>query len=128
MIISKEKKDRYYKYLRSKQWADIKLDLIQTRGAQCERCGAKRKQLRYLHVHHLTYKNLFNEEPEDLEILCAPCHRAEHNIGKKRKRDKKKKPKVKKIKLTKKQKKIRAEMNASRKSQNRFGKRGGYFL
>lgn len=81
-------KDRYLKYLKSKAWAQIKLDIIQTRGAKCERCGQERKQFRYLHVHHLTYERLFKEEPEDLEILCAACHRAEHGIKKKRKRDK----------------------------------------
>lgn len=78
-------KEEYYKYLQSKEWSQIKLDLIQTRGAKCERCGATRKHLRYLHIHHLTYKNIGNENPEDLEILCAPCHRNEHCIVKKRK-------------------------------------------
>lgn len=80
-------KEEYYKYLKSKDWSDIKLDLIHTRGNKCERCGNKRKHFRYLHIHHLTYRNIGNEKPEDLEILCAPCHRKEHGIEKHRRRN-----------------------------------------
>lgn len=112
-MVTKEQKDRYKKYLRSKAWAQLKIDLIQTRGQKCERCGSKRKQLRFLHIHHLTYKRLFDEEPEDLEILCAPCHRAEHNIGKKRKRD------VNKKKSDKKKRKVAQNLAKITRDENK---------
>lgn len=92
-------KGEYHKYLRSKKWARIKVDLITIRGPKCERCGDVRKHVRYLHIHHLTYKNIGNEKPEDLEILCAPCHRNEHGITKNRKRDTPPKAKKKKNKI-----------------------------
>lgn len=99
-----KQRDRYNKYLRSKEWSKLRLDLIQTRGAKCERCGVTRNQFRYLHIHHLTYERLFNEDPKDLEILCAPCHREEHGITKKRKRDK---PKIKVTQKVNKKKKFK---------------------
>ena len=69
-------KRKYKKYLLSDEWAQLKIDLFDHRGRECERCGSDK----YLQVHHLSYKNIFNEEPEDLEILCKSCHKKEHNI------------------------------------------------
>ena len=69
-------KSRYFDYLKSKKWAQIKLDLYESRGKQCEVCESKRN----VQVHHLSYKNVFNEEPEDLILLCKNCHEKEHGI------------------------------------------------
>jgi hypothetical protein len=66
----------YKSYLTSPEWASIRNDLFALRGEKCERCGSSC----YLQVHHLTYDRLFKELPEDLEILCAGCHKAEHKI------------------------------------------------
>ena len=72
----KKKPSRNYrKYLKSDEWAQLKIDLFNYRGKSCEKCGNKKR----LEVHHLTYKNVFNEEPEDLIILCRKCHQKEHN-------------------------------------------------
>ena len=73
--------DKYREYLASKEWANIKLDLIQLRGSKCEKCLKERS---YLHVHHMTYERLYNELPEDLVLLCAKCHMKEHGIKQKR--------------------------------------------
>jgi len=70
----KEFKSKYQKYLKSKEWSDIRNDLFHVRGRACERCGSTNR----LQVHHITYKNVFKEEPEDLEILCDSCHKKEH--------------------------------------------------
>ncbi len=67
---------KYHKYLLSDEWAQIKIDLFEVRGRKCERCGSKSN----IQVHHLTYKNIFNEEPEDLEVVCRKCHKLEHGI------------------------------------------------
>jgi 5-methylcytosine-specific restriction endonuclease McrA len=67
-------KQKYHDYLLSPEWAQIKIDLFEHRGKKCERCPSKYN----LHVHHLHYNNIFNEEPEDLIILCNKCHSLEH--------------------------------------------------
>ncbi len=69
-------KKKYKKYLLSDEWAQLKIDLFKYRGKECEKCG----ETKYLQVHHLSYKNIFQEEPEDLMILCKSCHKKEHNI------------------------------------------------
>lgn len=82
----------YYAYLRSPEWAEIKVDLIQQRGNKCEGCGKKNK----LQVHHLTYDRIFKEEPGYLQLLCATCHRKTHGLNKNGKKIKPRKPKKKK--------------------------------
>lgn len=64
---------QYKQYLQSKEWVDIRISLIESRKC-CERCGNRKG----LQVHHKTYKNIFNEEPSDLELLCSACHYKEH--------------------------------------------------
>jgi len=71
-----KRKQKYIEYLLSDEWAQIRIDLFKFRGYSCERCSNPKN----LHVHHLHYDNIFNEEPEDLEILCATCHSKEHKI------------------------------------------------
>ncbi len=66
----------YLDYLQSNEWAQIRIDLFELRGKKCERCGSKKR----ISVHHLSYDNIFNEEPEDLEILCDKCHKNEHGL------------------------------------------------
>ena len=103
--------NKYKEYIKSEKWLQIRLDVIQTRG-NCERCGSKNK----LQVHHKTYKNLFKEEPEDLELLCYGCHMTEHKLIDKQKHHKK--IKSKKKSPNKKQSKIRKEMEKSRRYQD----------
>jgi len=67
-------KAKYKDYLLSNEWIAIKIDIYQKRGRQCEQCGNKTK----LQIHHLTYDNIFNEEPSDLLILCESCHKEKH--------------------------------------------------
>ena len=79
-MISKRKK-KYLKYLESDEWAKIKVDLIELNDGKCERCGSGKK----LQVHHLSYDNLYFEEPDDLILLCSKCHMIEHGLIKIRK-------------------------------------------
>jgi len=74
-----DKNNKYQKYILSEEWAKVRADLILVRGSKCEYCGKPGKQ-----VHHLTYKNLFFEEPEDLVLLCPSCHMAEHGLSPKK--------------------------------------------
>lgn len=66
---------KYRKYLLSKEWSDIRIDLFNSRGRKCEQCGSTKM----LQIHHLHYRNVFKEEPEDLMILCGLCHQLEHD-------------------------------------------------
>lgn len=79
-----KRRKRYNEYLQSEEWAQLKIDLFNHRGKKCEKCSSEEE----IHVHHLHYRNIFNEEPEDLVILCKKCHFAEHK-DKRRKKKKK---------------------------------------
>ena len=46
--------------------------LVEQRGDRCERCG---KESVPLDLHHVHYRLLGNEQPEDVELLCRECHR-----------------------------------------------------
>lgn len=79
------KEKQYKRYLNTKKWKDKRIELFNIRGEKCEKCGSKND----LHIHHLTYENIFNEKLEDLQILCKFCHKAEHNGRFNKKKDKK---------------------------------------
>jgi 5-methylcytosine-specific restriction endonuclease McrA len=82
--------DKYYQYIKSKEWFELKIDILNTRGCYCEKCK-KKKYPAALQLHHLTYDRLFNEEPQDLMLVCKKCHMGEHGLLKKK--SVKKKPK-----------------------------------
>jgi hypothetical protein len=60
----------YVAYLRSPEWATRRAEALARAGGRCERCGAPARE-----VHHRTYERVGAERPEDLQALCAPCHR-----------------------------------------------------
>jgi 5-methylcytosine-specific restriction endonuclease McrA len=60
-------KEEYYK---SEEWEKIRIFALHRTQNRCQRCGAEKN----LEVHHLTYDNLYNEKPQDLEVLCKKCH------------------------------------------------------
>lgn len=66
MAISAE----YRAYLKSNKWNKLRLETLRLAGYRCEKCG----EARPLQAHHLTYANIFDERPEDLQALCFPCH------------------------------------------------------
>lgn len=65
----------YKAYIKSPEWFAFRAAIIEVRGEQCERCS---KRTKTLHLHHLTYVNLGHELPEDVQLICKPCHQAEH--------------------------------------------------
>ena len=83
-VPKKEKKTKkpkyipYKKFLVSKYWLSVKRVVLKRDNNKCAKCGTTIK----LRVHHLTYKNHFNEHNhlEDLITLCDSCHRNIHNI------------------------------------------------
>lgn len=64
----------YKEYLQSPQWKAISKLAIQKAGFRCQLCNREGK----LNVHHKTYENIFNEEMEDLIVLCEICHTRFH--------------------------------------------------
>jgi 5-methylcytosine-specific restriction protein A len=61
-----------WKAQRPKGWEKVRLKFIKDNGGMCASCGA----LNSRHVDHI--KNLSEGgswERENLQVLCAPCHR-----------------------------------------------------
>lgn len=65
---------RYNTYLKSSKWKAKRKMMFELRGRACEKCRSTKR----LQVHHLTYKRVFNELPEDLLIVCHSCHEKIH--------------------------------------------------
>jgi hypothetical protein len=72
----KPKPSTYEKYIRSAHWKAFCITVRAKRGIACERCGSTRNT----QIHHKTYKRLFNELLEDVELLCNVCHEIQHGI------------------------------------------------
>lgn len=66
----KAKRKAYKKYLKSAAWAAIKKQIHERDKYTCQKCLKSPSE----HIHHLTYKNLGNEKPEDLLAVCEACH------------------------------------------------------
>lgn len=66
---------KYRLYLLSDEWIEFKKKLFTTRGRRCENCQTTKGQI---HGHHLTYERLYNEKPEDVQLLCQSCHSSVH--------------------------------------------------
>lgn len=63
----------------SQVWAANRLVVLERDGRRCVRCGSTH----YLHVHHREHWNPDDpatHEPDNLETLCAGCHRREHPL------------------------------------------------
>lgn len=66
----REHTKEYRDYLESFEW-HLKREAALARAAgKCQHCGATRD----LEVDHKHYDSLGHEQPEDLRVLCIPCH------------------------------------------------------
>lgn len=65
---------KYKDYINSDEWKN-KSKLFLRKNPTCQICLKYRSE----DVHHLTYKNLGNEQKGDLMALCTRCHRNIHN-------------------------------------------------
>ena len=66
---------QYKEYIRSDAWRNKRDNAIEAAEGKCRSCGSRCG----LCVHHLHYRTLFNENIEDLEVLCRSCHTREHH-------------------------------------------------
>lgn len=71
-------KDWYYNiYLKSEHWKQRRLKALKQANYTCSCCGVNNN----LQVHHLTYANVWNEQDEDLLVVCRSCHKRIHKKG-----------------------------------------------
>lgn len=63
-------KERYQRYLASREWAVLK-NLVRGRSkGVCEHCRSRPAS----QVHHSTYIRKYKEQLSDLQHVCADCH------------------------------------------------------
>ncbi len=64
----------YSKKLRDPRWQKKRLEVLERDNWKCKKCGDDKHEL---HVHHLRYSGEpWDVELEDLDTLCALCHKA----------------------------------------------------
>lgn len=66
-------KKTYRKYLESGSWKRFRASALKTRGCRCEVCFVQPGKRR-LHLHHVRYSTLGNEQPLDVIVVCIECH------------------------------------------------------
>lgn len=71
----------YPEYLKTHHWRRVRAAMILANRGACQRCPRDPRAYDFwgLHVHHKSYKSFGNEQFQDLELLCADCHKREHN-------------------------------------------------
>lgn len=62
-------------YLTCPHWTDLRKKAFTVHGRKCHACRSEHQ----LDVHHLNYRNIFDVEVGDLQILCRRCHEKEHS-------------------------------------------------
>jgi 5-methylcytosine-specific restriction endonuclease McrA len=77
-IRSRNWKELYDVYLESMDWKEKRRQRILLDEWRCTKCGQYEDQV-VLQVHHLTYKNVGDENiVDDLVTLCIDCHQEQH--------------------------------------------------
>lgn len=64
----------YDDYLKTPHWQETRAAAIARAGGKCSMCSSTER----LQVHHNTYERLGGERPEDLAVVCRPCHAKHH--------------------------------------------------
>lgn len=71
---------KYEEYMHSPEWEVKRKERIAIDGGCCM-CGRPLNRIRSVQVHHITYKNLGNENVlTDICTLCGSCHKKIHNF------------------------------------------------
>ena len=71
---------QYEAYLQTEQFNEKRKSVFDRDNHKCVVCGSKNN----LQVHHLTYRNVFQEPLSDLITLCKNCHATYHAIDRRR--------------------------------------------
>ena len=72
---------KYEMYLQSERFDEIRQAVFDRDGHKCVVCGSTEN----LRPHHLTYRNVYNENLDDLVTLCNRCHSIYHNVENRKK-------------------------------------------
>lgn len=67
----------YEEYLNTSEWAEKRAQALDHAKHRCQVCNSPDG----LQVHHRTYENKGDEQPEDLTVLCGQCHSLYHSSG-----------------------------------------------
>ena len=69
----------YKEYVTSDEWqkSERRLNCIKAARNKCQMCGV----MFGLEVHHIHYRNLGNELPQQLVLLCSLCHEYTHQMA-----------------------------------------------
>ncbi len=70
----KDGREKYGRYLASREWALLKEQVHKRADGKCERCRINPIDA----VHHLTYVRKYQEDLADLQAICKPCHEFTH--------------------------------------------------
>ena len=65
-----KRRAKYVAYLRSPEWAKIRILILARDKHQCTMCKAKQR----LEIHHKRYVRFGAENLDDLTTLCHDCH------------------------------------------------------
>lgn len=74
---------KYQKYIRSKQFKNVRKLVFERDGYACVCCNRKRTDGAILSCHHKTYEHLFEggqTEANDCITVCQYCHKGIHSI------------------------------------------------
>jgi hypothetical protein len=71
---------KYEAYLMSEQFSKIREAVFSRDGFRCVVCGSEE----VLQAHHLTYRNVYDEDIGDLITLCRRCHATYHAVDNRR--------------------------------------------
>jgi len=65
-------------YLKSEEWKDVRVEALARVGAKCQICSFESISN---DAHHIFYpKSFWDTKPDDLIILCRPCHKFIHDL------------------------------------------------
>ncbi len=72
----------YKTYLKSQHWQHVRQEAFDRLGRKCGACHGTSQ----LNVHHVRYYRdgrsiLYHEQPDDVAVLCSPCHQSLHRVG-----------------------------------------------
>lgn len=70
-----ETANNYANYLCTTHWKRFKDKYILEHGRICQICGCAQDGLE---LHHISYKNVGHESPNDVILLCKSCHDIKH--------------------------------------------------
>jgi hypothetical protein len=77
--VSIESRHSYrFGFLKSEQWKSVRLEALVREGGRCQICGLESISN---DAHHIWYpENIYETVPDQLAILCRPCHDFLHAV------------------------------------------------